>query len=352
MATKTGRDAGAWPRHELQHLDRCPLCGEISRELLHDGLTDEVFRCAPGRWSLYRCGKCRNAYLDPRPDEGSIGRAYNSYYTHDRPKARVSYPSLSVTRKMKRKAANGYTNFRYGTSYQPSSSKLGALLQALPPLRHALDVQYRWLPKPTRGARLLDVGCGNGAFLRNAAAAGWDVYGADPDEKAIREAHAMGGHARLGGIDAYSDMAGTFDCVTFSHSVEHLHDPVQDLRTAWGLLKPGGVLFIDTPDLDSPGRVRFGASWRGMEAPRHLVLFSREGLATTLDDLGFHKFDFYKRHKVDRGMNVASMMIEQGDSPYDRPPKSVVLRASILAFFARLKASPEFITLTCIRPAE
>ncbi len=44
----------AWPAEELEAVDRCPLCGCADRKALHQDLTDRVFFCAPGRWSLYR----------------------------------------------------------------------------------------------------------------------------------------------------------------------------------------------------------------------------------------------------------------------------------------------------------
>src|ERR1700730_4983745 len=68
----------SWPAEELEAVDRCPLCGCADRIALHLDLTDRVFFCAPGTWSLYRCGGCEGAYLDPRPTSESIARAYRS----------------------------------------------------------------------------------------------------------------------------------------------------------------------------------------------------------------------------------------------------------------------------------
>ncbi|MHB1644059.1 MAG: class I SAM-dependent methyltransferase, partial [Acidithiobacillus sp.] len=52
-----------WPPEGLEQVERCPICGEADRTLLHDGLTDKIFFCAPGRWSLYQCPTCGVAYL-------------------------------------------------------------------------------------------------------------------------------------------------------------------------------------------------------------------------------------------------------------------------------------------------
>ena len=50
--------AGEWPTGGLETLDCCPACGDRRRSVLHEGVTDKVFLCAPGEWTLYRCGGC------------------------------------------------------------------------------------------------------------------------------------------------------------------------------------------------------------------------------------------------------------------------------------------------------
>lgn len=71
-----------WPEDELEWLGKCPACGAARRDVLFEGLRDEAFHVAAGRWVLWRCQGCEAAYLDPRPSEASIGRAYANYYTH------------------------------------------------------------------------------------------------------------------------------------------------------------------------------------------------------------------------------------------------------------------------------
>jgi hypothetical protein len=71
-----------WPANGLEVVDRCPVCGEGEREILHQGLRDQVFYCAPGEWTLYCCRGCCSAYLDPRPTAETIYLAYRKYYTH------------------------------------------------------------------------------------------------------------------------------------------------------------------------------------------------------------------------------------------------------------------------------
>ena len=106
-----------WPEDDLEHVKNCPVCKGASRELLYADLTDRVFDCAPGKWSLYLCSNCGVAYLDPRPKADSIFRAYERYYTHTVQNENLS---LSFLKKVKRSVKNGYLNSRYGYNLSPS----------------------------------------------------------------------------------------------------------------------------------------------------------------------------------------------------------------------------------------
>jgi len=53
-----------WPASGLQYLSECPVCGQRGRSLLHKGLTDRIFFCAPGSWDMYQCDTCESAFLN------------------------------------------------------------------------------------------------------------------------------------------------------------------------------------------------------------------------------------------------------------------------------------------------
>jgi 2-polyprenyl-3-methyl-5-hydroxy-6-metoxy-1,4-benzoquinol methylase len=335
-----------WPEEGLERLGRCPVCGSSERELLHEALKDEVFFCAPGYWTMWRCAGCRCGYLDPRPTVATIGQAYGNYYTHQAAGSRTDSSSLSLLRRIRRVLSNGYLNARYGTNYQPASRLGPGLAKMLPRQREALDVQFRWLPKPVAGQRVLDVGCGNGAFLLKAREAGWQVMGVDPDPDAVATARQKGLEVRLGSVEAFAGEAGLFDAITFSHVIEHAHDPKSVLADAYRLLKPGGKLYLDTPNIDSRGSRIFGRHWRGIETPRHLVLFSLSGLQQLLQQCGFSVIELQRRRNMDKGMFLSSFRIARGLSPYGNQPKSLPVGLALRAHLPFVSTSQlEFITL-------
>jgi 2-polyprenyl-3-methyl-5-hydroxy-6-metoxy-1,4-benzoquinol methylase len=289
----------SWPQSDLESVPHCPVCGSAERRLLYIGLTDRVFGVADGAWDLYRCGQCASGYLDPRPTPDSIGRAYVDYFTHDvedhpivRRKGRI--------RSLLHDLINGYQNRRYGLQRSSALSIGRWVLPLIPSLRTAADAECRHLPPlPAGGGRLLDVGCGNGGFLLLAQQAGWQVEGLDFDSGAVQTARSRGLEVRHGGIEVLDGRNSCYDVITLCHVIEHMYDPIVTLRRLHALLKPGGVLWLDTPNLSSLGALRFGPHWQALDPPRHLVLFTPSSLVNSLVAAGFRS---YKQHW--RGMSL------------------------------------------------
>ncbi len=285
LAVRSVPGAGGtnWPEDGLERVTACPACGAGERELLHNGLTDRLFGCAPGTWTLQRCIGCGSAYLDPRPTEDSILLAYSDYYTHDDALGRPIVRFQGVRDSL----ANGYLNVRYGTTLRPAS-RLGPAFAALFPLRRAKsDREVRHLTRPKTGGTVLDVGCGNGDFLAQAQQAGWRALGVDLDPAAVASCRRAGLSATVGTIETVDLPRGSLDAVTFGDVIEHLHRPRAALARAYELLRPGGFLWLVTPNLSSAGHARFGSGWLGLDPPRHLVVFTRGALDELVAEAGF-----------------------------------------------------------------
>jgi 2-polyprenyl-3-methyl-5-hydroxy-6-metoxy-1,4-benzoquinol methylase len=296
----------SWLYSELDHLLNCPVCGSTSSIILHEGVTDKIFFCTEQKWSILKCSNCGCGFLNPRPNKNTIHLAYLNYYTHLIP-FQLNEFQLSFV--------NGYRNWRFNTDYQPAN-RLGILLFCLLiPLRQKIDKLMRGLPKYSSGKKLLDVGFGNGAFLELAKGAGWEVYGVDFDAIVVKSARARGFDVRLGDIDAFSDMPGYFDFITLSHVIEHVHDPRAVVKQINRLLKPGGRVWIETPNFESYSHQRFGSNWRGLEPPRHLVLFNWSALEELLMEEGFYELNRLPRHDVYRKLATLSRIIENPNNP-------------------------------------
>ena len=308
--TNSEHEMDAWPSDGLESVSECPACGAGERRLIHQGLADRLFFSAPGEWDMYECMVCASAYLDPRPNAETIGLAYRNYFTHQ---AGDSGAPNGVYRALRQRLANGYLNERFDAHVTPAS-RLGVwVARMMPDKRAVIEAGMRNLPVAKPGDRLLDLGCGNGMFLKRARDAGWDVAGVDFDAKAVDVARNHGLDVRLGGIEQLDPAVEQFDVITLSHVIEHVHHPLEVLRASLALLKPGGFLWLETPNIASTGHEIFGEYWRGLEPPRHLLLFNPKSLRRILCDAGFNEIETLPYHPMCKGIFGESRQAQDAD---------------------------------------
>ena len=138
------------------------------------------------------------------------------------------------------------------------------------------------------GARgtLLDVGAATGAFLAEAAAAGFAVAGVEPSAWAAEVARARGLDVCTGTVEALGDAAGRFDVVTSFDVVEHLVDPVEGVRTLSRHARPGGLVAVTVPDFGGWWARCSGARWPFVTPKEHLHYFTRRTLRALLTAAG------------------------------------------------------------------
>ena len=131
------------------------------------------------------------------------------------------------------------------------------------------------------GRRLLDVGCGDGSFLLEAKAHGWQVFGTEMNPSLARKEGLEVGE-RLSDVASHAP----FDCITLWHSLEHMRDPRATIAEAVALLAPGGALLVAVPDAEGVQARAFGPGWFHLDVPRHLFHFGARSLTRLLEDAG------------------------------------------------------------------
>jgi SAM-dependent methyltransferase len=134
-----------------------------------------------------------------------------------------------------------------------------------------------------RDTRILDVGCGDGALLDRLASLGFKkLAGADPfiaaDGETPRGVPLMKRYL--------SEVTGEFDLIMFNHSLEHVPDPIATLKVAYEKLAGGGICLVRLPTTSSEAWTLYGADWVQIDAPRHIVIPSRQGMAVAADMVG------------------------------------------------------------------
>jgi SAM-dependent methyltransferase len=142
-------------------------------------------------------------------------------------------------------------------------------------LRHLRIVKHH-----ERGGHILDVGCASGLFLSLAAGSGFEPTGIEPSDILRDEAKkALGCRGRVFGatLEQVSLPPAHFDAVTLWDVLEHVPDPLAMLKKCGDLLRPGGHLFLNVPDLDSIEARVLGRRWPLLLA-EHLNYFNRRSL--------------------------------------------------------------------------
>jgi SAM-dependent methyltransferase len=102
------------------------------------------------------------------------------------------------------------------------------------------------------------------------------VEGVEPNPHAASYARKRHGLTVHDGDLAQAGLPeSSFDVITAWNVLEHMHDPLSNLREMSRLLRPGGLLVFSIPNMDSLEAGLFGHYWLGWELPRHLYFFSR-----------------------------------------------------------------------------
>jgi SAM-dependent methyltransferase len=297
---------------ETERQYSCPLCAAPG-ELIYDDLRDSLFG-APGVWGTRACPACGAWWLDPRPTPASIGEAYRTYYTHGRRSGVAALYDAAIRRLALERAAAVY-GFGRPT---PGLGQLCALATRLHPgLIDQADLLIRHLPASAMGedGRLLDVGCGHGEALGFLARLGWQATGVEIDPLAVEAARAGGLDVIQGEIGSAGLADDSFDAVTSSHVIEHVHDPRRFLAESRRVLREGGVLVAVTPNSRSELSVRHARNWLGLDPPRHLVLFNADNLARLASEVGFGEVSVNRTARLASFAHIASVGIA-AEGPY------------------------------------
>jgi 2-polyprenyl-3-methyl-5-hydroxy-6-metoxy-1,4-benzoquinol methylase len=157
------------------------------------------------------------------------------------------------------------------------------------------------LERYRQGNRLLDFGSGSGAFLEVAGARDWQPHGVEFGEAAALCA-AKGFEVHEGPLGADHFPRGHFDAVTAFEVVEHLTDPRGELESMARSIRPGGALYVTTPNFNSLSRRLLRERWRIISYPEHLNYFSAATLTRMVEESGFRRVDI-----ATTGLSVAEL---------------------------------------------
>ena len=225
------------------HYTCCPVC---TSELIREQLTAKDHTVSKNNFAIWQCTACTARFTQDVPDEDSIG----AYYASD------NYISHSDTKK-------GIINSLYHL------------------VRKRTLLAKRRLVMNETGVvkgRILDIGCGTGAFLDTMKTAEWNITGLEPDAEARNKAAALYHIHPQQPADLFSLNAASFDAITMWHVLEHVHELHAYFKQVKNLLTANGKLFIAVPNYTSKDAAVYKENWAAYDVPRHLYHFSPQSM--------------------------------------------------------------------------
>jgi len=240
-------------KNKLRHV-RCNLCGKdsfnvyIKTKPLPDQTEERKFATTSnyvGNEQIVKCKNCGLIYVNPQIKQEEIIKGYakadeSTYIKESKARARTFAGCLKEVEKYKK-----------------------------PP------------------AKLLDVGCAAGLFLNLAKMNGWEVYGVEPNKWLAEWGNKnFALKIKVCSFEKAAFPSNYFDVVTFWDVLEHLSNPKQNLKAAAKILKRGGYLVVNYPDIGSPLARLFGKKWWFILSI-HLYYFTPKTITMMLEKTGF-----------------------------------------------------------------
>lgn len=229
---------------------QCLICGSHEKRFLF--IAKDLMHGLPGTFRVVRCSKCGCIQLDPQPTLSGLAKYYPKQYH-----AYARYDPDSTSAR--------FATYLYKLFFSKGGNAFAKL--ALLPFKHLLR-GTRVIP----GGKILDVGCGNGAFLHKMQRAEMVAHGVEFSPDGCKEAKRLGLDVRCGTLEEQRYPANSFDVITLNHVFEHVPDPMRTLHELKRILKPGGSIVIAVPNARSLAWWLFGRYWAELDIPRHLSI--------------------------------------------------------------------------------
>ena len=232
---------------QLEHV-RWALCGaDEPRSILR---ADELSLRDRSRlhWSIVQCRKCGLVYVNPRLGAKSASEIY----------AGETY---------------GFVRSHLADAFVDGRPHATRLLDEL----ESLGVD----------GNILDVGCATGDVLLAAQERGWETHGVELSPHAAAVAGRRGFNVMVGTLADARFPAGSFDVLTILDVIEHLPDPVAELGEINRVLRPGGLVVVETPNWNSIYRYLLRQRWAALQPRLHILYFNRRTLSRLLERAGF-----------------------------------------------------------------
>ncbi len=235
----------------------CPCCNN----------SDWVEAYSIKAWIIEKCSVCGFAKIDPLPTVESRPDFFSEEKVVGDNTKKLTL-SQKISRGMKKL-------FKQVSHRDKSEIFLGKISQSLP-----------------KGSAVLDIGCGDGSFMRLAERKGYKCTGIEISAYLAGLSKGKGLKTLTGNFLSHDFGDQKFDGITLISLLEHLDDPELAIKKCFSLLNDKGVLFLKTVNYACLNRFIRGGDWTGFRPPDHIVYFTPTNLKRLLKKHGFNKINF------------------------------------------------------------
>lgn len=237
----------------MSALSKCPICGKKKFNKFW----------AMSGYRLARCNNCEMVW-DFFPPENLLAQYDKRYFINENPKG-------------------GYANYFEGMAAN----------------KKTFSDRLKKIEKKFGKGKLLDVGCALGDCLKEAKRLGWEeIEGLEISDYAYIFAKKRGLKVKKGTLSNNTYAKDSFDIVLYQDVIEHVADPVDELKRVYRILKPEGLIYLVTPDVEGFWSKLLGPLWYHYKPVEHVMYFSQETMKHALKNAGFNKIKTAKTYHI------------------------------------------------------
>ena len=228
---------------------QCPICGSSDIAQHHKDFRENT---------IYKCSQCKVQFLNP---------VYSDEYLDD-----------------------------YYTAYYSGEGDDNDVIERQ---ENTNEVKLKFIQKCfSAPGKLLDFGCGNGNFLSYAKDRGWEVTGYDVDCTAMKTVgERLAISVKCGSLSKVDFVDEEYDLIHAHHVIEHLKNPMADMKILNKSLKKGGYFYISVPDIGSTSaRIKYFFEKIGLrrknigkyyDSDHHVFFYTAKSMQNLVERCGF-----------------------------------------------------------------
>ena len=265
-------------KYELEMVN-CPLCNSSDHKIFIKN-AKELYNNMDEYFNVCKCLKCNHHFTNPRPTKATISYFYPDAAGYYQPSA--PQESEGFGHEVYKKILNSFYGYKL-------ESRANILLAILAFILKRRNIAIGHMPAFKDGGKLLDIGCSYGNYLFKMKQLGWDVYGTEINDKAVKYAKESLGLQNVETLffEGTAFPNDFFDVVNMNMVLEHVYDPNAIIQRVNRVLKRGGQVMISVPDISGFESTFYREYSYGLQVPEHLQHFSPKTIRLLLENNGF-----------------------------------------------------------------